>query len=562
MSFFASKSGVRQTAARTAVFAAVLLGTQTASFADNLGYRAYLQSFDPAKPTVSGVTVGATFYGLFGTDIVNAWNEFTTKVAPVWKDDLTKADYAGKGYTLEHPTPQISGVDSVEMRVAPVQDPLAPPRFRAPTTSAPVVVIHSTGTRIDAGSTTPNTTAGTDPTFHVTFDLTAYVLLGMGPRATEVTVPAAEVVVSNAQYFPDNATANEAEILGPLQNLFGARTFAQRVSDSLNGQTVDITGYLASSVRAADKKLLSLVPPGQVVSGIFADSRYLNAVFAPRLQPDAGGKMVGTLTVTGTSRLPAAQRNPPGYQDCSRAFSLSDTVQIQPDYVASLNPLSFIKGSGPSVSLDGQLSMAGGPIAPTADGWSCRYSVAGLADNFVNNVHFVRLGASGANNGSLPSFGYTIDVAFAGCTSNSAGGDLIRVSTVTCLATTPAICSDQLLPQSGQSLSCNLIGTIEASGNNGVGVIKQSVFANPSVLNPGGPVQSGSVAPGAWGAQNANRVATPGVTMAPQWGSAVNATASGAPAVGSSLRRGVGIGSSLQTQPASLGAHSALPSQY
>ena len=555
MSLFASKSGGRQAVLRSAVFAAVLLGGQAASFADNLGYRSYLQSFDPAKPTVNGVNVGSTLYGLFGSDIVNAWNEFTAKATPVWTVTLQKPDYAGDGYTLEHPTLQVSGVDSVEMRVAPVQDPMVPDGFRSPTALAPVLVIHSTGTRIDAGSTTPYTTAGTDPTFHVTFDLTAYVLLGMGPRATEVKVPAAEVVLSNAQYFPDNATANEAQILGPLQNFFGARTFAQRVSDALNGQTVNITGYLASHVKEANKKLLNQVPAGHVIAGIFADSQYLNAVFAPRLQPDSGGQMVGTLTVTGVGRLPATQRKASaGYQDCSTAFSLSDTVQVQPEYVANLNPLSFIKGSGISVSLDSQLSVNGGTIVPAADGWSCHYSVAGLADNFVNNVHFVQ---SGATNGSLPSFGYAIDVSFAGCSNNATGGNVIRASMVACLSAV-AICSDQLTPQSGQPLSCNLLGTIEASGNNGVGVLPQSAFANPNVLNPGGPVQSKSVAPSVWGAQNVNRVVAPGATTAPQWGSA-SASVPGAPAVGSSLRRGVG--SSLQARPAQPAVSSAFASQ-
>jgi hypothetical protein len=540
MSFLTSKYGGRQAFMRAAVFAAVLLGTQGPSFADNLGYRGYQQAWDPSKPTLTNVNVAWSLYGGLGTDVVNAWNKFTASATQDWTAQLSKPNFAGDGYTLENPRLQISGVDSVEMRVAPVQDSLAPTGFQVPSTTAPILVIHSTGTRIDAGSTTPYTSSGNDPSFHVTFDLTAYVKLAIGPKVSTVSAPIAEVVLTNSQYFPDNATANDAQILGPLQNVFGARTFAQRVADSINGQVVNIKGYLGSAINAANDELRKRAPAGYVVAGIFADSQWLNVVLAPHLQPNSNGQMAGTFTVSGLSGLPALQRSSSngGNLDCSKAFGLSDSVQVQPDYVASLNPLQFQAGSGPTTSIDNQLVISSGTVQPSADGWSCRYLVAGLAENYVNYIRFNQPGV--VANGSLPSIGYLIvDVGFQGC---GTGGSIasVRPSEVACLSQ-PA-CASPLTPQGGTPVSCNLMGRIQMSGNGGVGVAKQSVFANQT-LNPGTPVETKTAAPGVWGAQTLERTTIP-VTTAPQWGTPAPATPISRSGVGSSLNRGVG--SSLQ----------------
>jgi hypothetical protein len=541
--------------ASASLLTALIFGSSGVSFADTLGYRAYQQEWDPAKPTVTDVKQAGALYGGLSTDLVNAWTQFTAKATPVWTSALSVPDLAGKGYTLENPRLQVSGVESTELRTSAVADRQAPAGFQSPSSIAPVLVIHSSGTRLDAGSTSPYTTHDTDPTFHVTFDLTAYIRLTVGPRVSAVSVPSAVVVLSNAQYTPDNATANEAQSLAFLQSFFGATPFADTITGSINGQNINITGWLGPAIRTANDELRRQAPPGYVVAGVFADPQYLNFVLAPRVQPTAGGQMAGTLTVTGESNLPVSARAaPPAGQDCSRFINLSDTVQVQPDYVASLNPVTFQTGSGLTQKIDSQIVVNGGTIIPAANGWSCRYSVSGLADRMLNTVNFVEPTVK-ASNGSLPSVGYVIDVNFAGCSSVS-GSALNRVSDIVCL--NAPVCSDTLLPPNGQPLNCGLVGLIALSGNGGVGVLKQSVFANPNAVNPGGPVQKGAtVSPTVWGVQNVSRGASSMSTST--WAAAGGANAVQMPAMGSSLGRSAGT--SLQNRPVQLPA-SAIRSQF
>jgi hypothetical protein len=409
------------------------------------------------------------------------------------------------------------------------------------------LVIHSSGTRLDAGSTTPYTTHDTDPTFHVTFDLTTYIRLSMGPRANAVMAPKAVLVLSNAQFTPDNASANDLQtVQSLLQSFFGGQSFAQTIASAIDSQQITITNALAPAIKTANNELRQQAPAGFVVAGIFADPQYLNFVLAPHVQPDAGGQMTGMLTVTGESNLPAGARSTPtNPQVCTTAIALSDTVQVQPDYVGSLDPVTIQTGSGPTQVLDSQIVVNAASIAPSANGFSCHYVVGGLADRMVNNVQF-REPSVKATNGSLPSVGYVINISFgaAGCGSVGGGTGLTRMSDVACL-TTP-VCTGTLIPQNGQPLNCNLSGLIAMSGSGGVGVLRQSAVANPAAMNPGGPVESSaSVSPSVWGAQNVNRTSVNKTSAA--WGTSatMGATAPSAGMVVAPAAPGTAPGSAI-----------------
>jgi hypothetical protein len=533
-------SSGRKASWHAAVIILAVLGVHSQSWADNLGLRGYPQTWNPTQPTATALGSPKVAPGVLSTGAVDAWNQYVGIATGQITQVISASNYLGSGFTLKNPRLQIAGVENVEMRVAPEQDPLAPAAYQTPSGNAPVIVIHSIGSRLDAGSTTPYTTSDTDPTFHVTFDLTAYVKLAIGPRATAIGLTNATVVVSNAAYTPDNATAKDAQALGPLQNFFGARSFSQQIADSLNGQSQNITGALTTAVKSANSGL-GLLSPGSnfVAAGIFADAQWLNVVFAPHVQPDSNGSMNGTLTVSGLSLLPASQRSVPTNVNCTKLINLTDTVQVQPDYVGSLNPLQIQKGSGPTVSLNSRLSVVGGTIAPAQDGWSCQYSVTGLADQVANNIQFVEPGVSG--NGSLPNVGYVVDVNFQGCSAGSAG-PIARTSAVNCLR--PGLCSDAVTPPNGSPINCNLAGIIALSSGGGVGVAKQSAFGGQAV-NP--------VSPTVWGAANATRATTPATT--PVWGTPATTSApSGTIAApGSALNRG----SALQARPVTPAAPAA-----
>ena len=89
MNLFASKCGGRRVALRTAVLAAVMFGAQAPGFADQLGYRGYVQAWDPAKPAVTSAAVGPVLYGGFSTDLVNA---FACSCATGWTGPTCEQD--------------------------------------------------------------------------------------------------------------------------------------------------------------------------------------------------------------------------------------------------------------------------------------------------------------------------------------------------------------------------------------------------------------------------------------------------------------------------------------
>jgi hypothetical protein len=536
-----SKSRGRRAAVWAALCSAAVM--TSASWADQLGFRAYNQQWDPAKPTVTSVSPGQSAYGYLSTIVVDNWNQFTELATPVLTADLEKPDQVAPGFTLYNVVLTPGAVQNVEMRVAPVQDPVAPAAFQSSSPDSPILVIHGVPTTVSARSTSPLTSRDTDPAFNVTLTLTAYIRLSIGPKVAGVSLSKAEVAISNVNVQPasGNLAAEAIQAFGSIQNFFGARSFLQQWTDKLDGQSDNITQALSGAIQAENQTLRGYAPAGNVIAGIFADSEWLNVVFAPHMQPDSGGQMTGSLTVSGLSNVPNTERSAPAaYQDCSRTFSLSDTVQVQPDYVESLVPLKILADSGPTVSLDSQILISGATIQPTADGFSCRYSLGGLADRFSNRVQFNEPGVK--SSGSSPAVGYVIDVTFQGCSTTSNGP--IHASNVACLAT-QGICGSPLIPESGVPLNCNLVGAIQLSASGGPGVAKQSGLANQGLGNGQTNV---------WGGQAINRTASP-ATSAPQWGAP--ASTSGSIAPGSSINRGVG--SSLQNRAVQAPATPAAP---
>jgi hypothetical protein len=376
--------------------------------ATQLDYRLYQQSFDPAHPSVSNVTLLQSLPGGLSSDIGTAWSNYINAAVPNILQTVQAADWVKPGYTLYNARLNIPAIDSIDVigpgnTVQPVFSPSNPMHVR--------LVIHCNGARLDADSTTDFTNGANDPSFHVTFDLTANIDVGVGPTLAMVTVSDASVTFSDATYTPDNASAKLAAAIDTIRGFFGAQTTANRVAELFDGNTIDLTGYLRKVVQQVQQNLTrNLFNSSTVAAGVFLDSSGLSFVIAPRVVANAAGIMHGELVVTGTAQLAAlgAPAASPGGSSCGGFLTVHDWVQVQPPYLLSLNPLAFSTAPAPTQTLDGQITFSGGQVQATQQGWSCSYQVSGLASGFANNISFTAAAGGSASSPNSPVISETL----------------------------------------------------------------------------------------------------------------------------------------------------------
>lgn len=451
-----------------------------------LNYTLYLQSFDPAQPNATTVKQADVLPGGLKTDITNAWNGYVALARPRILQTVQQADWVKKGYTLSNARLAINGIDSIDVvEMNPAGTSTIPPIDA----SHPMIVIRSTQARLDADSTT-DIPGYPNPSFHVTFDMTVNVHLGIGPMATQVTVAGADVQFANAAYFPDNAAAHLGSVIDTLRSIFGVQSIAARVAQGINSSNINITDYIRKYVQRATVALTGqYVKNGWVGAGIFLDQTSLSFVVQSRGIPNSNGRMTGTLTVVGPQANAGVA---PGSASCTGIFKVHDTVQTQPPYVATLVPLRFLSATPPTQTLDANISVTGGSPAAAPSGYSCQYNVAGLAQGYANNIGFVTVAAGGVSGGSV-TLASGVTVSFSAC---PAVAGAVHAATG-CLQHHG--CGSPLEVPAGGA-SCDLVGQVTVSGSSAA-LLQQSMTAHPAISR-GDPAQrSGVVTAPVWQSQ-------------------------------------------------------------
>jgi hypothetical protein len=468
-----------------------------------IGYRVYRQSFDPAHPAVSDVTVEVTVAGALAGDIVKAWDKFSAQASTQITAKLQQPNLFRQDYTLYNVRLNIPSVDTVNLLT---RSPYPENRIDPVDASHPVIAVRSLSARLDAVSTTDFTDHNNDPSFHVTFDLTAYIHLGGGVKASSLTMYSAEVFISNVKYTPDNTGATAGAVYDFYSAFFGGTPYAQVIAQSLDGKEFNIGGFVKPVIdHVLDASRAQFLNDGSVIAGIFADAQYLNIVVAPHLVPNKSGQMGGTLTVTGLGRLASAGHGGRGNvpTQCANAFAVDVAVPVQPPYVASLNPTRLLDQMPQMQSISSQISYDFAAVEAGNDGYSCGYVINGLNSSAANTITF-RTPAIAAGR---PSMGWYTRVAFKECANS-------RSTAKAACEHEQGICSDPLVvPGSGSWPICTLVGTIEAIGSGGPGMMPSGTMASQAT-GPSAPVEKSPQTMPAWG----SKAPLPAPETIPNWG--------------------------------------------
>jgi hypothetical protein len=457
-----------------------LVGQQIRPLPGELGFRVYEQQWQPLNPTQNSVKLTSNQPDALSSKINQEWGLFTTRAQGV-ENDALNGQQVQAGVNLYNVATTIGAVQSVRMLLTPA-DAAPFPNALIPTPTQPVLLIQSALSNVTANTTSPVTTRGTDPQFEVTFNLSAYVQMNIGPGVSTIAVQKAIIVVSDPQVYPMNTSAQLGEIYGDLTTFFGQTSLQDQLTQNLSNKSSDITGFVAPGIALAAAAAVGNLPSNEMVKGAFADANGLSLVLAPvPLSPNASGQMDGQLNVSVNSTPSGAT---PAGATCSNSFTVAAQVQVVPPLVTGLNPATFGNPNDPSLLRALSTSVSGGTIGNTGSGWSCDFVVNGLASGFANLVSF----PSGLkSNGSLPNAGTVLTVVLQNC-------------------------SDPIdIPSSGV-VRCNLTGTQTYTANSGVGVVKGAAakgFINP--VDPGPGQQTSTAAtPSSWG--------TRATSMSPNWG--------------------------------------------
>ena len=503
-----------------------------------LGVALYTQSFDPAHPAASTVaTPPQTHRGVVSTTIVNAWESYTPSVTKNIVKTIQQPGFVKGGYTIYNARLVLGDVVNSYLQIANPPGISTIPPVGA---SDPLIVVTTTQSRLDARSTSPYTSKDSDPSFHITFDLTAYIHIGGGIGASELALHSARVVVSNVDFVPDNDSAKLGSAASDLAAVFGGKGFPDQLKSAIQNSGQDIGSIVRPALVGALAAAVPASPangPKYVIAGIFADTQNLNVVLAPRVTPDAQGRISGTLAVNDLGRPTPNAKAAPG-NGCANAFAMDVSVPVQPPYVASLKPFRLAGQTPQMQSIGSQLQYSWGFIRPGNGVWTCDYQIKGLASNSLSTIAFRQPGSVAGQSVA----GRFLVVSFKTCANSE------KMNKELCSRAGDVCSSPLLVPAAGGTANCALTGTFAIVAAGSAGAQPRSNVVS-GATNPGGPVEQPAQGSPSWG--TSTPAAAPGAgAAAPNWGTPAASSTRSAPS--SVNARGAATTATPQT-PSSLG---------
>ena len=552
-----------------------------AQLAGAVGYRVYVQAWNPLKPDLDTPAQVANQPAGISKAMNGLWDAARTFITDPKTPDsvpslLGKKDLIAKGVNLYNIKFTVNPLSTIDLQqggsgVVYAGQAGSGPRPQAPRPNAITVHWKISGTRLEFKATTPDVVKGLGASRLVDPDLSAQIDLDIPLGLAVSDTPGQPYLqVTEVQVFAQQAKIDSGNLSGDvlvgltnfLSNTLYGKSFNALLDQIFNDRNLAADpqhgGFAFGRVKTFDMQAMAneyLKPVNDAIagsgvtnyvrSGVWvkpqANGRVLALLFAPRnlpLPPLKGG-MIGTVrfdTTISANKLPAS---------CDGLVSgaaIDVEVQTGPRKVLDVDPFSY--GAAPMQRL-ANVVFSGQPLS----NHQCTYVLSGLALGYPNNIAFpppaLRPNGSAGQVAQFIKFepqNWSSPVLPPPAAGSSGGIPLVANGNAAPLA------------------NYNLVATMSFAADTGVGAAQ----VNPAGLangrtNPGGPVEK-------WGTQNATNeqtavqhagqpapsaLATQGTHPAsagPKWGAPGNAA--GTAPVSAATTRSASQGALRAGQPA------------